>query len=222
MDNAPDGQPPPRGNPSTTSTTQLMILGILMEGGLGLVGLCGTWLFHIRLHRNVDWSWHGLLLGILGTIPLLLVLPIVELAPGRAFARLRLLYDELLAPLFRPVRLRDLFLISLAAGLGEEIFFRGFLQSGLERVIPNWGNVLGLMELNTFLAIASSAILFGLCHPISGLYVTVTALMGFYLGVLFSVTGNLLVPIVAHGFYDFLALLYLARWRRPRGAIPPS
>ena len=37
------------------------------------------------------------------------------------------------------------------------------------------------------------------------------AVVGIYLGLLWLATGNLLVPIVTHGVYDFAALVWLLR-----------
>jgi hypothetical protein len=85
-------------------------------------------------------------------------------------------------------------LIGIAAGIGEEWFFRGVLQP-----------VVGL---------TASSLLFGLAHVGSskmvpfGLWATA---MGFVLGGLAIVTGGLLAPIVAHGVYDIVALEYIRR-----------
>jgi membrane protease YdiL (CAAX protease family) len=52
-------------------------------------------------------------------------------------------------------------------------------------------------------------VLFGLLHPITPTYAVLAALMGAYLGGVWLASGNLLVPIVAHALYDFIALAYL-------------
>ena len=51
---------------------------------------------------------------------------------------------------------------------------------------------------------------------LNGVYVIFST---FYanLGILSLVTDNLVVPIVVHGLYDFLALIYLVRWRKGKG-----
>jgi membrane protease YdiL (CAAX protease family) len=56
--------------------------------------------------------------------------------------------------------------------------------------------------------------LFGLLHFITPSYALFAGLTGLYLGGLWILTRNLLVPITAHGAYDFLALVYLTRVRR--------
>ena len=44
----------------------------------------------------------------------------------------------------------------------------------------------------------------------------VAGLLGFYLGLLYLETDNLVVPMVVHSLYDFFALVYLVRWRAKR------
>ena len=77
----------------------------------------------------------------------------------------------------------------------------------------SWGVWVGL---------AVASVLFGLAHAITVSYVLLAALMGLYLGWLWIATGNLLVPIMAHAGYDFLALVYLVKIRRPSGACLPK
>ncbi|MFC1597814.1 lysostaphin resistance A-like protein, partial [Planctomycetota bacterium] len=68
--------------------------------------------------------------------------------------------------------------------------------------------------------LAVAAILFGLAHPITPGYVLLAGLMGLYLGWLQITCGNLLVPIMAHAVYDFLALVYLVKIRPPAVTSP--
>jgi uncharacterized protein len=51
------------------------------------------------------------------------------------------------------------------------------------------------------------------CHWITRTYALLAALVGLYLGGLWLWTGNLLVPIVAHALYDFVALIWILRRR---------
>jgi membrane protease YdiL (CAAX protease family) len=94
----------------------------------------------------------------------------------------------------------DLAVISALAGLGEEMLFRGVVQTLIERASGS-----------PWLAVAAASVLFGLAHPITRTYAVLAALIGVYLGWLFLANGNLLVPIVAHAAYDFVALVYLLR-----------
>jgi membrane protease YdiL (CAAX protease family) len=99
----------------------------------------------------------------------------------------------------------DLALLSLVAGIGEELLCRGVLQP----VLGRW--------LGPAFGLAAASLLFGLLHPVSWLYIVLAGLLGAYLGFLYLATGNLLGPIVAHALYDFVVLVYIVR--RP---LPPA
>ncbi len=93
----------------------------------------------------------------------------------------------------------QLSLIGLSAGFGEEILFRGVLQPwALEHMSPSAG-------------IALTSLLFGLLHPASIAYVVVATIISAYLGWVSYLTGNLLVPILAHGIYDVVGFNLLVR-----------
>jgi predicted enzyme related to lactoylglutathione lyase len=109
------------------------------------------------------------------------------------------------APIFRGIGPSGLILLAGLAGLGEEVLFRGVLQSWLAGMVTSWP------------AVVLVAVLFGVLHPVSRTYVLLAGLAGAYLGALLVLTGNLLVPIVAHAGYDFVALVVLARLK-PDGA----
>jgi len=65
-------------------------------------------------------------------------------------------------------------------------------------------------------SVALTSLLFGCAHWISLEYVFLAASIGVYLGGLSWMTGNLLAPILAHGTYDFCALIYFLRiYQRP-------
>jgi membrane protease YdiL (CAAX protease family) len=91
--------------------------------------------------------------------------------------------------IFSHSRLIDLIMISLAAGIAEELLFRGVLQIKF--------------------GIVPSSILFGLVHFISPLYMIIAAGMGFYLGAFLYMYNNLMIPVMIHFLYDLGALVYL-------------
>jgi uncharacterized protein len=101
-------------------------------------------------------------------------------------------------------------LLSLMAGVGEEVLFRGVIQAGLSERLPAW------------LAVGIAAFLFGVAHWLTMSYAVFAALIGVYLGILFLLTGNLLVPAVTHALYDIVALSVLVRLRpaAPVATIP--
>jgi membrane protease YdiL (CAAX protease family) len=92
--------------------------------------------------------------------------------------------------------------VCITAGVCEEIVFRGFLLHYLH-VFP-W-------TLNLTLALLISSVIFGLNHLYQGAGgVARTAIAGLLFGLLFLLTGNLLLPIIFHGVVD-LRLLALLR-----------
>jgi uncharacterized protein len=80
-------------------------------------------------------------------------------------------------------------------GLGEELFFRGFLQTGLRRRLGAWP------------AIVLSAGIFGFFHY-DWWQSPMAFLMGLYLGYGLELTGSIWVPVAAHAFNNSLAALF--------------
>jgi membrane protease YdiL (CAAX protease family) len=134
----------------------------------------------------------------------------LERIPCRPVRRLRELVHEAIVPLFASESLASLALISALAGLGEEMLFRGLLQAGLAAWING--------PHGAWLAMLVASLLFGLVHWISSSHAVLATVIGIYLGCLFWVSGHLLVPIVAHALYDFLALVWLVRWHPPENS----
>jgi uncharacterized protein len=108
--------------------------------------------------------------------------------------------------------------LGIAAGVGEEMLFRGVLQYELEA------------RLGGFVAVTVASLIFGALHAVTPLYAFLASLASIYFGWLYTSSGNLTVPITTHAVYDFLALLYchyevskmttaeqraLAEWKAP-------
>ncbi|MGO9114579.1 MAG: lysostaphin resistance A-like protein [Thermoguttaceae bacterium] len=160
-------------------------------------------------------------LGILGVLPLLGLLLACERVPWRLVREVRRVLDELIAPMFENWSWIELAALSLLAGVGEELLFRGVFQAAMVQwtgdFLPH--SRAGAM-VGDWISLAGVAILFGLLHAVNAAYAVLATLMGLYLGWLWMATGNLAVPIVAHSVYDFLALLYILREHRVRPACP--
>lgn len=181
------------------------MVGVLLEGGLGaLAFLVGSAAGHDPA-ADLEVSAHDAFLGIAAVGPLLLVLLVCLRSRWGPLARLRDVFDEVMRPVLGSCTWLDLAVLSAAAGIGEELLFRGLIQGLLGH---GRGPLAGL---------AVASLLFGLAHPITATYVVVAGLMGAYLGAIWLATGNLLVPIVAHAVYDFLALAWLVKLRPTRG-----
>jgi membrane protease YdiL (CAAX protease family) len=180
-------------------SARILLFAFLGEGALLLIGL--LWI----LVRDLPFAWSdaprvslaaataiGLLTAFgLAAVQLVLLRLVPERGPVRA---LRRLYRELLFPLFRTSTPLEIVVISVLAGIGEEVLFRGAMQ-------PEWGLI-------------ATSLVFGLFHIGGRLTMALgiwAACTGALLGWLTIATGGLLAPIVAHIAYDALALSYL-RW----------
>jgi membrane protease YdiL (CAAX protease family) len=91
--------------------------------------------------------------------------------------------------------------LCVTAGICEETLFRGFLLHYLH-VFP--------FSLNLTLALLISALIFGLQHLYQGAGGAASIVVsGLLFGLLFLLTGNLLVPIVFHSVMDLRMVLLL-------------
>ncbi len=149
-----------------------------------------------------DSTFASLALGVLAAVcTVVLGLVVYWLIPV-----MREIADELAPRLVDGVPVRDLLLLSLFSGVGEEAFFRGAVQ-------PEFG-------------ILVASIVFGLVHigPDRRYLVwTVWALAaGFLFGALYIVTGGVLAPVIAHVLHNAATFVLWKRSRRGRiGAKTP-
>ena len=179
---------------------QLVLLAVLLEGGLaGLAWVLGRFLNQPSL-ATFHWDGPDVIMGILASLPMLALFLVFLRWPVGPLVHLQRFMLEFIPSLFGRCTLFELGAISLLAGVGEEMLFRGVLQG----VLTRW--------LGPEIGLAGASVLFGLIHLISPTYAVVAGLMGAYLGWLWQVSDNLLVPIVVHAVYDFFALIGLLRF----------
>lgn len=165
------------------------------------------WLFGYAPAATVAWSPSAVGWGVLATLPPLAMFLMCVHSTFRPLVEITRVVDEQLTPLFRNCHWFDLAAVSLVAGIGEELLFRGLAQGGLAQWIgPPWGDWIGLCV---------AGIVFGLLHPITRAYAVMAGAIGLYLGGLWMLSGNLLTPITTHAMYDFTVLFYLVRFRGP-------
>ena len=142
-----------------------------------------------------DSAVFGLLVGAIsacGTVALGVLL-------YRLLPTLRRLSNELAPHLVDDAKRRDLVLVSIFSGVGEEAFFRGALQ-------PEIGLV-------------ASSLLFGVLHVGPDRRYLVWTLWvvaaGFLFGLLYLWTGGILAPVTAHVMHNAATLL-LWKWSRQK------
>jgi membrane protease YdiL (CAAX protease family) len=140
--------------------------------------------------------------GLVATVPLLLVLAWMLRSRVAAVRNLVNLVTEQVGPLIARCTVLQLGCLAAVAGISEEVLFRGVVQPGIGRWLPESG------------ALVLTSLMFGLVHAASRLYALFAALMGLYLGSLFLLQRSLIPPILAHGLYDLVALaMVAARYR---------
>lgn len=196
------------GERPTMTVTQFLTSAGLFEGAiLGLAMLAG-WLTSVDPLGSLHWSFEEFQLGVLATGPLLLMLTALLLSRARGLVQIREYLRDFLGPLLNDCRWYDIVLLSLLAGVCEEIMFRGFLYFWIRQ----WNPVLAVIVTN---------LLFGIAHAVTPLYALLAAFIGIYLTALVAAdaTPNLLVPITAHTLYDIVAFVVVIRdYRRHTAA----
>ncbi len=176
-------------------------VGVLFE--IALLGVALAWgvIFKESALEDFRWSLKDAAIGIAAALPLLVFFVWTMRSKLPVFAHHRELLDMVMK-LFAGWAIWQLAVISICAGVCEEALFRGAIQSSLTG------------RIGSTAAIVAVALLFGASHLLSWTYGILATVIGVYLGLLFLFCGNLLVPTVTHGVYDFVALLYILRVRR--------
>jgi membrane protease YdiL (CAAX protease family) len=171
------------------------------EASLALVAVFLGWVADIDPFENIYFSEIAIAYGVIGTAPLFLMFIALENMQGESVANIRKLLLNTLGPGLHRYHWRDLLILAAIAGVSEELLFRGVIQPMIE---SSWGITVGLIGSN---------IVFGLVHAVTPLYALLAGLVGIYLGLSLDYAGdrNLLIPIIIHGFYDFLAFVALMR-----------
>lgn len=172
---------------------------VILEGTLAPLALALGALLGQHPLSQFSWTSEAMVLGALATLPMLALLGVTVRWPYGPLRRIKEFFDSELRPALAGARWHDLALLSIAAGLGEEMLFRGVIQGA---AVDWFGPVGGVL--------AASA-LFGLLHPVSPAYVLLAALLGAFLGTILVFDGNLLTVVIAHALYDFIALALLLR-----------
>jgi membrane protease YdiL (CAAX protease family) len=183
-------------------------MAIAVEGGLALIALLLAWVFHVPLRDQFDLAWSPLVpavvRGLLATLPMLIVFWVLVNSNWPRLRELRAQVEWLVREMFPAGSAAQFAMVAALAGVGEELLFRGVLQTKLgEWTTPAVGLVL-------------ASLLFGLAHALSKLYFAFAVAVGAFLGWLALAYNDLVAPMVAHGLYDFLALVYLSRGSRSR------
>jgi uncharacterized protein len=168
---------------------------------LGLALALG-WLTGINPLASLRLDGCAALAGVAATLPLLAALRWCVTTEWPPIRRLVATVVEYLSPFLAGISPAGILALSAMAGVAEEALFRGLIQAGAARHLPEW------------MALLVAAALFGAAHWLTPGYALLAGLIGLYLGALFLLTDNLLVPVVTHALYDVVALAVLVRMTR--------
>lgn len=192
-----------QGDPAQSGSMQTPSLGAILgfELGLGVLAIALALIFGLRPWAELHFGPFAWLLGLVATLPMVAVILLVEWGRWQWVLDLKTFMRRVVVPWFAGMRWWGLALVALAAGIGEELLFRGVIQAGLSG------------PLGPVAALIVASLLFGLVHAMSLAYFLITFLAGLYMGLLYWWTGNLLVPIIVHFLYDWAALqFYVSRY----------
>ena len=185
----------------TINPQEFFKLAIWFEGGLAVAALVVAWLVDVDLSNALKIEISALVWAVVGTFPLFLLLLLFDRYPLGSLYPIRRMLIDVLGPCLSQCSARRLLLLALTAGISEELLFRGVLQPWFENL---WGIPIALILSN---------VLFGLAHMVTLTYAVLAGLIGVYLAIFLDIgeQRNLLIPMLIHGIYDFLAFLVVAR-----------
>ena len=107
----------------------IIMFAVFFEGGLAPLSLfLGWWLGHNPL-AQFAWSETDALWGVLAAVPLVLLFLLTLRWPVGPLRQIKTFCEEEFIPLLAGSTWSDMALIALSAGVGEEMLFRGVLQS---------------------------------------------------------------------------------------------
>ena len=176
--------------PNLDSFTRTQILGFMGITSLILLIIAQVWQKLGKINIiPVNFNIHDLLTGFFIALGIILASSILT----RVWEDYRLSAEKYLDLIISPLVIADLIWVGLLPGLSEELLFRGVM-------LPAFGY--------DWLALIISSVFFGVLHwsdASSWHYVVWAIAIGFVLGYSVYLTGNLLVPIIAHSLTNFVS-----------------
>jgi len=174
-------------------------VALMFQGGIGVLGLVTIFLFGIPVYYDGVSPSIAVFWGVAGSLTTYAVIMLLTRLPG-------LLRDSLESQLELLHRFACdyswpvLIALSVFAGVGEELLFRGAIQGWLAR------------HVHDAVAIGLASVVFGLVHYLSFTYFVLATGLGLALGTAYALTDSLILVMVWHGVYDMIALYCLRRF----------
>lgn len=191
----------PRGVSSMLGT--VVVFYLVMVGIALLVGPLFDIHPMLRTKGPLIAVWQELFLGLVYALLVVVGSHILDRV-SRSFRGL----SQLMAALIGPISLSGVVVLAVSSAIGEEIFFRGFLQQLFE------ARVFNALPYPAVFAIGVTSLIFGLLHQgpdpkVFWPWTVFASVVGIGLGALYELTGSIWPPIIAHGVINFLNLLTL-------------
>ena len=208
------------------------------ELAIGLVGLVVAWVVGIDARAYIgeleSFTWQSLGIdlgiGLIASLPMLAAISLMMKIPHESIAAIKRLADAPTMKALLSLSTAELLTLSVCAGIGEELAFRGCLLPMITALPDVTGNLHNHYSVGDSFTLAVPALLgaavvissigFGMLHPITKLYVAVATLMGAYFAMLLILTESLVVPIIAHAAYDAAQFLMAKREMAAEAAAP--
>ncbi len=175
------------------------INALVFQGGIGVVGLLVILVVDIPVQVSGAGLLPSVLYGFLGALCTYGVLLLLSRIPGLFPDNL----DRQMRGLYRfasGYSWSVLLLLSIFAGVGEELLFRGAVQGWLA------------VHTNATTAVLAASVLFGLVHCVSFAYFVIATGLGLVLGLAYAITDSILLVMIWHSVYDMIALFCLLRF----------
>ena len=134
--------------PQEQSPDEVFVTAVLFESALAVVALLLGWLLGPSARQFVpelDWGQIGSLMtgvgqGLVAAIPILVAIELIRRVPWEPILELERLTDDRMIRSLLKLQPSELIVISLCAGIGEELLFRGWLMywiaDGVSLVAP--------------------------------------------------------------------------------------
>jgi len=169
--------------------------------------------FVLTYKHNYSWSWLGNLgflsipLGVVIAIAIFYV-PVVLIS--HRLLRLNAFYNLMqdLHFMTRDLSWFQIIVLSVLAGVGEELLFRGFAQSWL------------LGAIGVYTAIVLTSFVFGMLHAMTLYYFLFAFTLSLGFGVVFQASESMLLVVTIHAVYDVIALGVIAKYPQYVGVAP--
>ncbi len=199
-----------------TPNHQQFFMAAMFELGIGLLAVVLASFAGVHPHETMPKITEykrigfGLIAGFAVGLGMVIMVHGLEIFRFRWIEDASEIAEKHLRVLLRGCNVWHLVALSLSAGVGEELLFRGWLQGTLVRELEPFGA--GGIAFAIFLA----SLMFGIIHPLSRGYVAVTTILGIILGITAYWSQNIFMAIIGHTVYDAILMILFVRKMRHR------